>query len=150
MYRRWRREDQSFHPSENLYMRFEDHGLSISAQEPTATQIIREQIRTLDQSVNRSKYSRPEDVLFPRNFSWGILAFPVCDVPNNLLSGTGISIEFKVTHVPLWNNYAHSEIHAFNASTHHRQNRLSNKVKREFRQTMQNGNVRFIKRPSFN
>jgi len=122
----------------------------MSAQEPTAAQIIWEQMRMPDQSVNRSKYSRPNDVLFPQYFLCGILAFPVSDVPNNLLSGTGISTEFKVTHVPFRDNYAHSEIRAFDEQSHKRRDSLSDGVRREFRRRMGNGNARFITRPSFN
>lgn len=147
MYRRKRPEDQNFQPREDLYIRYTDRGFSFPPQPPPkAAQIIRELIRPTDQSVNRSKYSRPTDVLFPDYFSWGILAFPVSDVPNNLLSGTGISTEFQVTHIPLWDNYAHSEIRAFDSSTHHRKKKVSDGVKRRFRQLMGDGNARIIKR----
>ena len=149
MYRWWRREDQSFHPSENLYMRYKDCGYSHPPQPPPSTaQIIHEHLRMPDQSVNRGKHSCPDDVLFPCYFSWGILAFPVCDVPNNLLSGTGISIEFKVTHVPFRDNYAHSEIRAFDGQSHKRRGSLSTSVRREFRRRIEDGNARIIKRPS--
>ena len=149
MYRRKRPEDQNFRPSEDLYMRYKDRGFSIPTQPaPSAAQIIRELIRPTDQSVIRSKYSQPEDVLFPGYFSWGILAFPVSDIPGSLFTGTGILIQFKLTHVPLWNNYAHSEIRAFGGQSHKRRDRLSNGVRREFRRRMKDGNARIIKHPS--
>jgi hypothetical protein len=63
-------------------------------------------------SVNREKYRRPADVLFPSWPDWGVAAFTVADVPAELRSEGGALFQFSVEHVPLEGNYAHSELRA--------------------------------------
>ena len=63
-------------------------------------------------STNREKYSAAEDVLFSANdefAGWGVLSLRALDVtiglPENLPS-----YDFSCKHVPLEDNYSHSEI----------------------------------------
>ena len=77
-------------------------------------------IRFPDQSVNRSKYSRPYDVLLPETGNeaskqwiyFGALTFSVGSVPACLREGDREICNFIVAHDPLEHNYAHSEIQA--------------------------------------
>jgi hypothetical protein len=63
-------------------------------------------------SVNREKYSQPEDVL-REHPHYGIAAFAVGDIPESLDTESGQVYWFGVEHVPLIDNYAHSEVHSF-------------------------------------
>jgi hypothetical protein len=98
--------DPYFEPNEALYRRMQPNSYPIT---PATMQKL---IVFPDCSVNRSKYSQPEDVLKPEYFHWGILEFFVQDVPNKLQDGESIS-NFEVVHCPLEDNYAHSEIRSF-------------------------------------
>src|SRR5690606_30611039 len=69
-----------------------------------------ESIRFPDQSVNRSKYSRPLDVLWPTFADWGVLSFPGSAVPASLIAGDGQRLQCRVADVPLRDNYSHSGI----------------------------------------
>lgn len=144
MYRLLRREDQDFPQDELLYYRFKDHGYTRNGA-PTLRQIIKEQLRFPDTSVNREKYSQPEDVLWPEYFNWGVLAFPVRAVLVELMSGDGRTFRFVVQHDPLWNNYSHSEIRI-----HESGSRMTKKptkaVRREFRGRV-SGEACLVKRP---
>jgi hypothetical protein len=66
------------------------------------------------QSVNRSLFCRPEDTLWTdknRKTGVGVYEFPVSCLPDRLrCTATGREFCFFPKHVPLWNNYAHSEI----------------------------------------
>lgn len=102
--------DPDFEPHEALYRRIQP-GL-YPFTEPLSQAIMQKLITFPDCSVNRSKYSKPEDVLEPDYLQWGILQFLVQDVPIRLQDGDSIST-FKVVHCPLLENYAHSEIQSF-------------------------------------
>jgi hypothetical protein len=63
-------------------------------------------------SVNRDKYSKPEDVLFSESGQfdgWGVLAFVVAEFPGPV-SASNCQYLLVPRHVPLEENYAHSEI----------------------------------------
>jgi hypothetical protein len=96
-----------------------------------------------DTSVNRGKYSRPEHVLFarfPLYLGQQVAQFQVRDIPAPLVSGTGEQFQFAIAHDPVRppeeanENYAHSEIRAFNAGV--RTRKVSPKVQKEFRQIL--------------
>lgn len=102
MYRRGRPIDPVFTSNEALYCRIRQTdyvpGSSLNVRSP-------------DFSVNRSKYSEPEDVLIPKWLDWGIVAFRVDAIPSSLTSAGGIEYRFEVLHAPDEDNYAHSEVH---------------------------------------
>jgi hypothetical protein len=110
MRRSGRPEDQDFGPDELLYRRylqshwvaghFSDLGFRFS--------------RESGQSVNRQRYSEPEDVLFLEGGAfdddWGVLEFAVRDIPPRLPEQGFPAYIFFPKHVPLELNFAHSEV----------------------------------------
>jgi hypothetical protein len=107
MRREGRPEDQKFEGSEKLFRRYKgEHlvygsftGLGLSFRNPP--------------SVNREKYSEPQDVLFSEAdefANWGVVSFQVRELPSPLPPDNP-RYSFGPRHVPLEDNYAHSEIH---------------------------------------
>ncbi len=89
-------------------------------------------------SVNREKYSVSEDVIFGMP-SWGILYWLVADVPSNVKpsnEGLGEPFDFRPSHAPEWNNYAHSEIWAYKGNVRVQDPNPSKVVKKMYRQLM--------------
>lgn len=106
MRRNGRPEDQAFEASEKLFRRynrahymngqFSNTGFSFASP----------------QSVNRQKYSEPSDVLFSETdefANWGVLSFKVEDLPTSFPSENP-RYSFSPRHVPMEDNYAHSEV----------------------------------------
>ena len=110
MHRRDRAEDPAFGSDELLYRRylqahwiggcFSPLGFSFSEHS--------------GQSVNRQKYSEPEDVQFFENGTfdndWGVLEFAVRDIPPILPEDGAASFVFFPKHIPEELNFAHSEV----------------------------------------
>jgi hypothetical protein len=108
MYRNGRPEDQVFDGAELLYRRYlQEHlidgkfssvGFSFEGTGP---------------SVNRQKYSDPEDVLFLPDGTfcdeYGVLEFAVWQVPARIEGERSVYV-FSPKHVPEDLNYAHSEV----------------------------------------
>ncbi|MCP4662813.1 MAG: hypothetical protein GY856_46060 [bacterium] len=65
-----------------------------------------------DFSVNRAKYSEPDDVVLSQP-NCGIASFTVADVPELLLSKEDVEYRFSVEHDPLADNYSHSEVRSY-------------------------------------
>ena len=91
-----------------------------------------------DQSVNRGKYSEPGDVLIPSWPGWGIAGFQVADVTFKISmpDPDNRSYRFQVLHTPEEENYAHSEIGAFNGESNTRVNDIPKTIRKEFRTTL--------------
>ncbi len=109
MFRNGRSADQTFNQDEGLYIRFN----VISGGKVDVTCI-----RCPNQSVNRSKYSRPEWVLITncmRFLNWGCGAFFVEEIPNLIRSSGsgGVDYHFRIFHDSIERNYSHSEIRAY-------------------------------------
>ncbi len=104
--RRGRPVDPVFDPGESLYRRLRVTDVDPDGRiEPTS-------LRSPDFSVNRAKYSEPDDVvLFQPNC--GIASFTVADVPELLLSKEKVEYRFSVEHDPLADNYSHSEVRSY-------------------------------------
>lgn len=110
MYRNGRPGDQDFDPDELLYRRylqqhwidnhFSDLGFRFSDDS--------------GQSVNREKYSEPEDLLFfddgTFDDEWGVLEFAVSDIPPRLPEAGPVGFVFFPKHIPEEMNFAHSEV----------------------------------------
>ena len=106
MYRRGRPVDSHFEPTEKLYRRCQgDHIVG--------DRVLPQAFRAPDFSVNRGKYSQPEDVLMPSYERWGVVSFQVKDVPARILSAGGAKFEFGIVHDPEEDNYSHSEVRAY-------------------------------------
>lgn len=96
------------------------------------------QVRFPDFSVNRERFSEPEDVLLPIYLNWGIVAFKVEDIPDEKVTGEGTSKEtvysFIIVHVPEPDNYSHSEVRTKKNGVYNKKLRIESKeVKRYFR-----------------
>jgi hypothetical protein len=106
MFRNGRPIDPNFLPDEELYIRFDR--IDGENVDPAC-------IKAPVQSVNRSKYSRSEWVLlarYPQFLDWGYGSFKVSDIPESITSEFNITHFYKVEHVPLDDNYSHSEVRA--------------------------------------
>lgn len=107
MYRDGRPVDPEFAATEQLYMRACPE--LVRDLQPLCTDF-----RFPDQSVNREKYSEdPTWVLVPRWLDWAVVAFRRRDVPTHMRTSVDVYYEFLVEHVPLDDNYPHSEIRAY-------------------------------------
>ncbi len=105
--RRRRPDDPVFDRGEQLFRRLSLGDVDAAGHvEPSSLQ-------SPDFSVNRGKYSEPDDVvlLHPK---CGIGQFVVADVPESLRSGEGVEFQFSVEHAPMDDNYSHSEIRSYN------------------------------------
>ena len=67
----------------------------------------------MKQSVNRGLFSEPADVLFDEEGKYnglGVVGFRVDDITCTVKPAEGHPYNFFMKHIPLSNNYAHSEI----------------------------------------
>jgi hypothetical protein len=104
--RNGRPEDQTFAADELLFRRYiQEHFYN--------NKIVDASFSFPGPSVNREKFSQPEDALFSEEGlfeGWGILEFPVRSVTVRLEDGQGIGFVFFPKHAPLDDNYSHTEI----------------------------------------
>jgi hypothetical protein len=76
-------------------------------------QLLPEGIRSQKQSVNRGRFSEAEDALFSETGEYdglGVVEFKVADIPQRVEQPQGPAYVFFTQHVPLEDNYSHSEI----------------------------------------
>jgi hypothetical protein len=113
MYRRGRSAVDLFQPDESLYHRYRRDDVKNGMLLPSALRFPKKDDNT-GQSVNRSFFSRPEDTRWTdkqRTAGAGVYQFPVSCLPaKSRCPDTAREFTFFPKHVPLWNNYAHSEI----------------------------------------
>jgi hypothetical protein len=113
MYRRWRPVVSRFRADELLYRRHRREDIVNGTILPAALPFPKKNENT-GQSVNRSAFSKPEDALWgpaKRLDGMGVFEFPVSCLPGDLsCPATARQFTFWPKHVPLGNNYAHSEI----------------------------------------
>lgn len=140
MYKAGRPVDMNFDENEHLYVRCQKQHIEGEKLLPTG-------IRFPDWSVNREKYSEPEDVLIPNFSDWGIVQFKVKNVPELLESPGDIKYNFKVEHDPLEENYSHSEIRTYKNGHHSKNLEVNKTVKKLFRQILSEQMV-IIKQPA--
>ena len=97
-----------------------------------------------DQSVNRSKYSRPWHVLVPDGAKgsaewiyWGIARTTVSAIPGPIETSGGVPYSFSVEHDPLQRNFGHSELSAYkNGIRERNKNKINELVKKRYRQLL--------------
>jgi hypothetical protein len=126
--------DNAFRPNDHLYHR-------CTKDDVEAGMVLPPKIRVENPSVNWSKYSKPWDVIFDYPLQ-GIVRFVVCKLPRELpkeptIPGTKAPQphSFIPEHVPLPNNYSHSEIQAERAGA--RLKRINSEfVRKEFQAAM--------------
>ena len=127
MYTANRLKVPDFDPAENLFVRVEPDQVINGEVKITA-------IRLPEQSVNRERFSPPWWVLIPspeqpaeKFRDCSVFAIARSDVPSKVEVSPGVDhvFEFRVAHVPVENNYAHSEIGVFRGG--HQQRKIKNK-----------------------
>jgi hypothetical protein len=133
MLRNGRVADQDFsEPAEPLY-----HRCCRDMLDPKCERILGAKVVYKNMSVNRGRYSEPEDVIFDHPM-WGIIGWTVADIPSNVVppQGRGDPFSFRPAHVPEELNYAHSEVWAFKNGRRIEKPDPSTEVKKLFRQIM--------------
>lgn len=142
MYRDGRPVDDNFDDNEHLYNRFKKEFIDQGKFSPMG-------VKFPDWSVNREKYSDPEDVLIPDFLDWGIAQFKVSDIPNTVPSPpqSDVKYTFKVKHDPAEDNYSHSEVRSYKNEEHTRKIEVNKTVKKFFRQLIAEKTV-IIKQPN--
>jgi hypothetical protein len=99
-----------FPPDELLFRRFPPRYVSGAHVDIAA-------IELPDMSCNRGSLG-PQEWLLIGFEDWGVFQFLVADIPPQQLEQGVISIEFSPAHVPLKNNYPHSEVRAYRDGQH--------------------------------
>lgn len=137
MLRNGRPEDQVFAPEEILFRRYiKDHWVE--------NLIVPAHFSFPRPSVNRQKYSEPEDAISAADGSldgYGVLEFEVRGIPAQLADGQGTMYRFFASHVPNEENFSHSEIWCSIGNQNQNQAVPSSSVKKKFR-TMLSQHVR--------
>ncbi|MCF8079573.1 MAG: hypothetical protein K9K88_09860 [Desulfobacterales bacterium] len=121
--------DPDFNTEERLFQRFNALLEVNGAFYPNS-------IRFPEFSVNREKYSRPEDVLLPDFDDLGIAAYRVGDIPGPLKTpggGTNTTYTFGPVHDPIPGNYSHSEVRTYLNGVYKRKKIKSSIIKLEFK-----------------
>lgn len=127
-----RSADPHFEPQENLYYRFDiimyqgfRAGSGISFRLPNF-------------SVNREKYSEPDDVLLPSYKDYGYLSFKKSHFPPPAKSAgeEGKWYCFDVMHNPVEDNYSHTDVRCLKDGFFSDNLGVPKTVKKVFRQTI--------------
>ena len=129
MFRRGRPEVEYFSPDEMLFRRYRAQDWLSGGLSPLG-------FKFPGQSVNRASMGEPEDVLFSERGEfngWGVLEFRTDDLPSSLDLPNVEVVKFFMTHVPLEDNYTHSEIHSATVSDRDEKRELPSSVKKLFR-----------------
>ena len=107
MHKRGREAVPGFAGEELLYLRY-------MSQHFIQGQLLPQGIRSqLKQSVNRGRFSEPQDVLFSETGEYnglGVVQFKVADIPEKVAQPHGPAYVFLMRHEPEDENYSHSEI----------------------------------------
>ena len=106
MYQRDRQIVPDFDGTEGLFLRY-------SKDDFLDGQLGVDAIRFPTTSVNRGLLSEPEDALFHGDGQYnglGVVGFSVADLPGQIYQQDGPAYVFFMRHVPLPENYSHSEI----------------------------------------
>lgn len=115
MLKNGRQADQGFQPEEYLYRR-----VPLVLWDDGDDPIEIDAIELPDMSVMRGKYGHPEWTrLQDDEFAeWGVIGFRVQDIPPKLLHLGVFVWTFHPRHMPLHNNYPHSEVQAVENGVH--------------------------------
>ena len=115
MLRNGRPKDQDFRLDEYLYRR-----VPLELWDDADVAIDIDAIELPDMSVIRGKYGHPEWARLESDecIDWGVIGFRVDDIPVRLLHLGVFTWTFGPRHVPLDENYSHSEVWAYENGTH--------------------------------
>jgi hypothetical protein len=124
-----RTPDPIFPPEEKIFIRFK--------QIDGSGNVAISEIRYVDQSGNRSKYcSRPSYILLPNYDNWGygsISIKDILDIPGIITTKSGVNNSCEVAHMPLTDNYSHSEIWTYRNGVRATNNNKKKKIAALFR-----------------
>lgn len=97
-----------------------------------------------NQSTNRSKYSKPRDVLLPDQrpesrtwLLWGVVSLRVSSIPSKIIGPQPHCIEytFSVEHEPENDNYSHSELSVYKqGKRENKGKKINQEVKKAYRE----------------
>ncbi len=137
--------DNNFESNELLYRRF-------CPDEVLGDRLAPDSIKFPDWSVNRQKFSEPEDVKFPSGsdtayLCCGVVEFRVGDIPSKV-DEEGI-FTFRVEHKPELDNYSHSELVTYKNGVSGKETKnfnVSKTIKKRFR-TILSDRTKIISQP---
>jgi hypothetical protein len=96
-----------------------------------------------DLSSNRSKFSQPYYVLYPRADygSYAVFMFVLEELSPTVSSpeasgGTPVVYDIRTVHVPVEDNYGHCETGIYRGTEHMKPNKISHGAKKVFREHM--------------
>jgi hypothetical protein len=154
MWRRGREIDPEFEPSEPLYSRCTKDQLE--DWDGNFTDVFSSlSVRFPDFSVNRGKYSEPEDVLIPSvgqppdiYAQMGIVKFTVGTARwEHQPKASPIKYEMRVEHNPDDHNYSHSEVKTYKDGKYDNGADISKTIKKAYRARLARG-AEIVRRPS--
>jgi hypothetical protein len=128
MMRNGRDEDQQFDPNEWMYRRYLEDDFDGGYFRPVRFRF--------PPSLNRQRYSEPEDVIFSETGAFdehGVLECNVAQLSLRLVDDREFEYSFLPVHRPEDNNYSHSEMWADCAQTGKRDAEPSQVAKKKFR-----------------
>lgn len=141
-------DNSGFKPEELLYYRFKPESV-------IGTRLLPQHFRCENMSVNWSRYAKPKDVIFDHP-AQGIAQLrvgdlPADELPKNPPPGTdkknrAAPHTFRPSHVPLEDNYSHSELWAYVSGIRSTKSKLPESVKKELR-TILSDIARIVKMP---
>lgn len=123
--RRNRDVDPHFSPDERLFRR-------IAPRDAPDGNLNESLLPSPDFSVNRSKYSEPDDVLLGWP-AFGIFSFRVDDIPIEVVAADGRRFRFGAEHAPEDLNYSHSEVCTYSSGSRMKEKKPPGQVRTQFR-----------------
>jgi hypothetical protein len=128
MLRNGRAEDQEFSSTERMYRRYVQDDFEGESFKPARFRF--------PPSLNRERYSHPEDVIFSEDGEFdgcGILECTVGELSIRIADDRYVEYQFVPVHMPEENNYSHSEIWADCIQTQVRTDEPSKIAKKKYR-----------------
>lgn len=136
MYTLRRQPLQVFDPRERFYYRVHPSVVADDTVDPV-------HVQCPDLSSNRSKFSQPYYVLYPRAQygNYAIFRFVLEELPATVASpdasgGTPVTYDVQTIHAPEDDNYGHCETGIYRGTEHMRPNKVSHGAKKVFREHM--------------
>ena len=151
---RWRRQPlQEFPPEEYLFQRWPELGYDEgdTSSPERLRQRLSELIRVDEQSVNRERFGRAVDVLFPDWCTWGVFGYTRGALPSAVpikeTKRRNAEWSMAVEHEPDWYNYAHSNVYVIKNGG--RVRRASDAARKALRERIaSNRSTRLFRSPS--
>ncbi len=154
MWRQGREIDPEFEPTEPLFSRCAKKDI-VEGDENSTDVLSSIAVRFPDFSVNRGKYSEPEDVLIPSvgqppdiYAQMGIVKFTVGTARwGHQPNASPIKYEMRVEHNPDEDNYSHSEVKTYKDGNYDSGVKINTTIKKEYRARLARG-AEVVRRPA--